>query len=297
MEKIGSIIETTYSQSIVYLMGSNYFNAIPLSPSIGIEINGLDLSQQLSKITIEELRSYWLKYKLLIFRNQNLEPQHQLSFTGRFGEIDRYPFLHGLPDFPDVAPVLKRPEDELNFGGVWHSDTAYLECPAAGATLYALEVPDNGGDTIFVDMAAVYTSLPQRLKAQIVSSKAENISGKAAVSKTRKISNSKLADSEVEEFRQVHPVVRTHPETGEKILYVNQAHTTCLVDQPSSVSEEILNEVFSIIRNSQYRYQMKWERGTLIMWDNRATQHYPLNDYPGCRRLLHRVSLKGDKPF
>ena len=278
-------------------MDSPYFKIRKLSSSIGAEVVGLDLTKPLSKDTVATLRQCWLEHKLLVFRDQALEPHHQLSFTQQFGTIDRYPFLHGLDGYPDVAPVLKRPEDEVNFGGVWHSDTTYMQCPAAGATLYALEVPEKGGDTIFVNMAAVYTALPQDLKRLVTSAVAENISGKAAVSRTRNIAHSNLNSSSIKAFKHCHPVIRTHPETGEKILYVNEAHTTRIVELPAETSDQLLHKFFAIISNSQFRYQLKWETGTLVMWDNRSTQHFPLNDYPGCRRLLHRVSLKGDQPF
>ena len=161
------------------------FEVDPLTPAIGAEIRGLDLSEPIAPDALAELRSVWLERKALIFRDQTLTPAQQLAFTCQFGEVDRYPFLKGVDGYPLVAPVLKLPGETINFGGVWHSDTAYLETPAAGATLYALEIPAIGGDTIFCNMQLAYCALPQEVKETIHELRAINSSAKAAASKTR----------------------------------------------------------------------------------------------------------------
>ncbi len=264
---------------------------------LGAEITGLDLATPLEESTLANLYQTWLQHKVLVFRNQNLSPEQQVMFTGQFGEIDSYPFLQGIPEHPLVAPVLKLPEHKVNFGGVWHSDTAYLETPAKGATLYALEIPSQGGDTIFADMALVYRTLPVSIASRLEGLMAVNRSDRSAVSQTRNPDST--PDLQVEGhkvFRSEHPVIRQHPETGEKLLYVNAAHTEKILGIPPTESESLLRQLTETIERPEFHFRLQWQPGTLILWDNRITQHFPMNDYPGHRRLLHRVSLKGDNP-
>lgn len=277
---------------------STHFHVEPLAPLIGAEVTGLDLSKPLPADTLAELRQVWLERKALMFRDQQLTPDQQLAFTRQFGEIDKYPFLKGIEGYPMVAPVLKLPEEKINFGGVWHADTTYLEAPAAGATLYALETPPLGGDTIFCNMHTAYMTLPQDIKDQIDGLKAINTSGKAAVSKTRTPRLNDSGDTSAPEaFTAIHPVVRTHPETGEKILCVNEAHTVCFEGWTEAASEPLLSLLYQYARKPEFQCRFRWSVGALLIWDNRSTHHYPINDYDGYRRLLHRVSLKGDRPF
>jgi taurine dioxygenase len=276
---------------------NTHFEVEDLSPFIGSKIHGLDLSKPIAADTLSELRRVWLARKVLFFLNQQLTPDQQVAFTRQFGEIDKYPFLKGIEGKPLVAPVLKLPEETINFGGVWHSDTTYLELPAGGASLYALELPPLGGDTIFCNMGTAYETLSQDIKDKIDPLKAVNTSNKAAVSKTRR---HRLADSgdpsAAEVFTHVHPVVRTHPESGERTLYVNEAHTSRFDGRTEKDSEPLLNELYQHARKPEFQCRFRWTLGAVVLWDNRSTHHYPINDYHGYRRLLHRVSLKGSRP-
>jgi taurine dioxygenase len=276
---------------------NTHFEMEDLSPFIGSEIRGLDLSKPIAADTLSELRRVWLERKVLFFLNQQLAPDQQVAFTRQFGEIDKYPFLKGIEGNPLVAPVLKLPEETVNFGGVWHSDTTYLELPAGGASLYALELPPLGGDTIFCNMGTAYEALSQDIKDKIDHLQAVNTSNKAAVSKTR---SHRLADSgdrsAAEVFTHVHPVVRTHPESGERTLYVNEAHTSRFEGWTEKGSESLLNKLYQHARMPEFQCRFRWTLGAVVLWDNRSTHHYPINDYHGYRRLLHRVSLKGSRP-
>jgi taurine dioxygenase len=273
------------------------FESEPLSPFIGSEVSNLDLSKPIAQETLSELRQLWLERKVLFFREQTLTPDQQVAFTRQFGEVDKYPFLKGIEGNPLVAPVLKLPQETINFGGVWHSDTTYLEVPAGGASLYALELPPIGGDTIFCNMGTAYDTLPQDVKDQIEGLKAVNSSAKAAVAKTRV---NRIADggdnSAPEEFTSVHPVVRTHPESGERTLFVNEAHTVRFDGWTEKDSESLLTYLINHARKPEFQCRFRWTLGAVVLWDNRATHHYPINDYHGYRRLLHRVSLKGSVP-
>ncbi|MEO1957456.1 MAG: TauD/TfdA family dioxygenase [Methylophilaceae bacterium] len=270
------------------------FEINPISPYIGSTICGLDLSKPIPAETLTSLRKIWLERKVLVFPEQSLTPQQQADCTRQFGELDKYPFLEGLEGMPYVAEVLKLPHETINFGGVWHSDTSYLKTPAAGASLYALELPPIGGDTIYCNMGTAYETLSDEIKEQISMLHAVNTSGKAAVSKTRKARLAK--NKKVEVITHTHPVVRTHPETGEKTLYVNEAHTLCFEGWSEEASQPLLNELYQHARKPEFQCRIKWQTGMYVLWDNQSTHHYPINDYTGYRRLLHRVSIKGDEP-
>ncbi len=277
---------------------NTHFDTEPLTPFIGSKITGLDLSQPIPPNTLADLRKVWLERKMIYFLDQKLTPDEQLAFTRQFGEVNKYPFLNGIEGNPLVAPVLKLPEETINFGGVWHSDTTYLETPAAGASLYALELPPVGGDTIFCNMQTAYENLSQEIKDQIDGRKAYFTSGKAAVSKTRMPRISDSGDSSAPEvFTAIHPVVRTHPESGEKTLFVHEAHTVRFEDCTEEQSEPLLNQLYLHARKPEFQCRLRWSEGMVVLWDNRSTHHYPINDYNGFRRLLHRVSLKGDRPI
>ena len=276
---------------------NTHFDVEPLTPFIGSKITGLDLSQPIPLNTLTDLRKVWMERKMIYFLDQKLTPDQQLAFTRQFGEVNKYPFLHGIEGNPLVAPVLKLPEETINFGGVWHADTTYLETPALGASLYALELPPVGGDTIFCNMQTAYETLPQELKDQIDGRKAYFTSGKAAVSKTRKHRIEDHGDDSAPDvFTNLHPVVRTHPETGEKTLFAHEAHTLRFEDSTEEESEPLLNQLYLHARKPEFQCRVRWSEGMVVLWDNRSTHHYPINDYHGYRRLLHRVSLKGDRP-
>ncbi len=277
---------------------NTHFEVEHLTPFIGSKITGLDLSQPIPLNTLTDLRKVWLERKMIYFLDQKLTPDQQLAFTRQFGEVNKYPFLHGIEGNPLVAPVLKLPEETINFGGVWHADTTYLETPALGASLYALELPPVGGDTIFCNMQTAYETLDQDIKDQIDGRKAWFTSGKAAVSKTRMPRIADSGDASAPEvFTNLHPVVRTHPETGEKTLFAHEAHTLRFEDCTEEESEPLLNKLYMHARKPEFQCRVRWSEGMVVLWDNRSSHHYPINDYHGYRRLLHRVSLKGDRPF
>ena len=277
---------------------NNRLSITPIAPALGAEISGVDLSKPLGDELITALRAAWLRYQVLFFRDQNLTPSQQLAFARNFADIDVYPFVKGLDDCPEIIPVLKRAHETVNFGGVWHSDTAYLEKPALGAMLYARELPPVGGDTLWANMTLAFERLSSGMQDLLSGLTAVNVSNKAVASQTRA---ERIRDNggavEREVFTAEHPVVRTHPETGRKILYVNRAHTLRFKDMSEAESAPLLNFLYEHLSQPEFCCRFRWSTGALAFWDNRCTQHYPLNDYHGYRRLLHRVSLKGDKPF
>lgn len=269
----------------------------PVSGSIGAEIHGVDLLTDTSDDLISAIRQIWLEYGVVFFRDQNLDADQFQAFARRFGEIIEYPFVKGLPDHPLIIPVLKLPHERNNFGGVWHSDTAYLQAPPMATMLIGREIPPHGGDTLFASGYAAYEALSPGLKATLANLKAANSSAKAEVTKTRedRIASSGTAKAN-ESLIAEHPVIRTHPETGRKSLYVNPAHTTHFVGWSEAESEPLLDYLFAHQVRPEFTCRFSWQVGSIALWDNRCVLHNPVNDYHGYKRLMHRITLKGDVP-
>ncbi|HEX3209237.1 MAG TPA: TauD/TfdA family dioxygenase [Geminicoccaceae bacterium] len=268
----------------------------PLSSALGAEIFGVDLADRLDEETVRALRAALLEHLVIFFRDQELSPHGLLALAERFGEVVEYPLIKGLPECPLVLPVIKEPEERANFGGVWHSDTAYLERPAMASLLYAIETPPAGGDTMFANMYLAYETLSSGMRRLLDRLKAVNVAGKAVALQTRQEMYSKRGTAtDVEAASAIHPVVRTHPETGRKALYVNLAHTLRFEDMTEAESAPLLNWLFAWQIQPELTCRFRWRPGSLAFWDNRASQHYPLNDYHGYRRMMHRVTLAGDR--
>ncbi len=273
------------------------FQIRPLSGSIGAEILGIDLAAELPDETVTAVRAALLEHLVIVFRDQRLDPAGFVAFAGRFGTPVEYPFVRGLDGFPVITPVIKREHETVNFGGIWHSDTAYLETPPLGTMLLAREVPPRGGDTLFANMYAAYDALSPALRAVLDGLRAVNSSARADVSRTRE---DRIRDTPSEQagqvFEAVHPVARTHPETGRQALYVNVAHTARFEGMTEAESAGLLSYLFAHQVRPEFTCRVRWEPGTLAFWDNRAAQHNPVNDYHGYRRVMHRITLAGDRP-
>jgi taurine dioxygenase len=266
------------------------------SGALGAEIDGVDLAAPLDEATVAALRRALLEHIVIFFRDQSLSPHDLLVLARRFGEVVEYPFVRGLPECPLVLPVIKEAHERANFGGVWHSDTAYLEQPAMATMLYALETPAVGGDTMFANMTMAHEALSDGMQRLLCGLRALNVPNKPIAQQTREEMRSKRAGAEVGETGTLHPVVRTHPETGRKALYHNLAHTTRFADMTEAESEPLLGWLFAHQVRPEFTCRFQWRPGSLALWDNRASLHYPLNDYHGQRRVMHRVSLAGDRP-
>jgi len=207
-----------------------------------------------------------------------------------------YPQLKGLPECPLVTPVVKLEHERVNFGGIWHSDTSYLEHPPMASMLHALEIPPYGGDTIFANQYLAYETLSAGLKRALEGVIGINSSLKADASKTREDAL-RAAGVENKTLIGEHPVVRTHPETGRKALYVNVGHTTHFRDWAEEESRGLLDYLFRHQVKPELTCRFVWHPGSLAFWDNRCTQHFPVNDYHGFTRVMHRVTLTGDRPI
>ena len=265
-----------------------------LSDAIGAEISGINLADALSDQTIAEIRAALLDNLVIFFRGQShITSDQQVRFAKRFGGLVDYPMVKGLKDTPEVIPIIKLPEERVNFGGLWHTDTTYLDEPPLGSLLLAREIPPTGGDTEFANMYLAYESLSPALREFLDGLTVVNSSAKAAVSETRK---HRLDKPKPTELIAEHPAIRTHPETGRKALYVSFAHAVRFKELSLEESQPILDFLYVHQIKPEFVYRFKWTVGAMAFWDNRSCQHNPLNDYHGYKRVMHRVTVAGDRP-
>jgi taurine dioxygenase len=278
-------------------MRRNSIEIRPLAGAIGAEIFGVDLSARLDDDTVAAIRRAWLDHLVIFFRDQELPPAEFLAFARHFGEPIEYPFVKGIEGFSEITPVVKLEQERVNFGGLWHSDTTYLEIPPMGTMLVAREVPPHGGDTLFANMYLAYESLSAGMRRLLDGLVAVNSSAKADTTKTREDRMRDGANPTArKEYVAEHPVVRTHPETGRKALYVNGGHTLRFKGMTEEESAPLLRFLFAQQARPEFTCRFRWQVGSLAFWDNRCAQHNPINDYHGFRRVMHRVTLAGDRP-
>ena len=268
----------------------------PIAGALGAEVRGVDLGGSLDPATVAEIRQALLDFLVISFPAQELTPKSLLAFARCLGEPLEYPQLQGLPEAPLVTAVTKLEHERVAFGGVWHTDTSYLETPPLGSLLYAVELPPYGGDTLFANQYMAYERLSEGLREALAGMTAIYTSTKPAVAATRE---DRLRERGVQAkvLTSEHPVVRTHPETGRKALYVNCGHTSQFKGWSEAESQPLLEFLFQHQVQPQFTCRLRWQPGTLAIWDNRCTQHLPINDYDGFRRVMHRVTLAGDQPF
>jgi len=262
--------------------------------ALGAEVGGVDLSQPLPDATIAAIRQALIEHQVIFFRDQSLTPAQQVAFGARFGPLNIHPYVSGMAAQPEVMEIIKEPSDKINFGGGWHSDMSFLETPAIGSILYAVELPDWGGDTLFASQAAAYDSLSSGLKATLeglnaVHSAAREYSSQGHSAQKRGSMKVAEADGYVGEY--VHPMVLVHPETGRKALYVNPAFTLKIEGWKTSESKALLDYLFNHCRSEAFTCRFAWRPGSVAFWDNRSVWHYALNDYPGQRRHMRRVTV------
>lgn len=273
---------------------------IPLSGTLGAEIFGADLQSGLTNAAFDEIHQAFLDHKVIVLRGQTgLQPEAHKAFARRFGTLSIHPYVKGMKDHPELLEIIKEKEDKVNFGGGWHTDMSFEETPALGSILHAIEIPPYGGDTLFADQQAAYDALSPGLKETLSQLKAVHSASReygvhGASAQARKSMDASLA-GDAPEYE--HPVVRTHPVTGRKGLYVNPAFTLRFAGWSKRDSKPLLDYLFNHAREESFTCRVRWQAGDVTMWDNRCTWHYALNDYPGHRRHMRRATVIGDKPF
>jgi taurine dioxygenase len=263
--------------------------------ALGVECHGVDVTAQ----NPEQLRAALRKYGLLVFRDQSLTPASYTDFAAKLGPLDVYPFAEPLEGFPHVVGVVKEAEDLNNFGGAWHSDTSYIANPPAATLLHAIEVPGEGGDTLFADMCGLFDGLSegfQGLLESLVGHNTASLVHDAGGGYNAVTGDSVKLKEQHAATEANHPIVIEHEVGGRRALFFSLIHTACFVGMTRAESLPILKQLQSMAIEAGNVTRLKWQSGTLAIWDNRAVQHYPLNDYPGQRREMHRIILKGDRP-
>lgn len=268
-----------------------------IAGALGAEISGVDLSRDLTESLAGAIRQALLDHQVIFFRDQDLTSDQFLRFAQAMGQPIEYPFVKGIEGYPVIIPVMKLEHERTNFGGIWHSDTTYLQQPPMGSMLLAREVPPFGGDTLFASQYLAYETLSEGMRTVLDSLVAVNSSAKADVSKTRedRIASDGRADAR-KDYVAEHPAVRTHPETGRRALYVNVAHTSHFKGWTPEESAPLLQYLFQHQVKPEFTCRFAWRPGSLAFWDNRCAQHNPVNDYHGFRRVMHRITLAGDTP-
>ena len=275
-----------------------------IAGSLGAEVEGVDLSQDLSDEVMAEVRAALLDNLVICFRNQSITPEQQLAFAHRWGDIHLHPFMEGMDDHPEILAVIKRPTDKKNFGGSWHTDQMFSPSPAMGTMLYAKEVPSAGGDTMFTNQYLAYEALSDGMKriADQLQTVCVGDNFRAANGLSRKeryarqMSEMKVKDPGNVQTTSVHPLVRTHPETGRKALYIG-GHVQHFEGMTEEESDPLIIYFKQHSIRPEFTCRFRWRTGSLIFWDNRCTQHFAINDYPAETRIMHRITIAGDQPF
>jgi len=262
--------------------------------ALGAEIGGVDLSQPLADETIAAIRKALVEHQVIFFRDQSLTPEQQLTFGRRFGPLNIHPYVKGMADHPEVMEIIKEPSDRINFGGGWHSDMSFLESPSIGSILYAVQTPDYGGDTLFASQAAAFDALSPGLQKTLEGLSAVHSAGREYAptgASAQKRGSMQIAEAEGAVGEFVHPMVKVHPETGRKALYVNPAFTMRIEGWSRRESKALLDYLFEHSRFEAFTCRFGWKPGSVAFWDNRSVWHFALNDYPGQRRHMRRVTV------
>jgi len=277
------------------ILGQSIVEIIPQSSTIGAEVRGLDLSVELSDQQCQQVNQTFLDYQIIFFRDQDLSSQQYNDFALRFGPLKDYLFADGVDGFPFITEIVKTETETESFGSFWHSDSAYMELPPKITMLYARQIPAQGGDTLFADMYAAYDELSPGLKVTLESLNAVNSA--SVVPRDEDIYEAvKSKNSDKHDQFAIHPVIRSHDETGKKSLYVNSIHTLGFEGMTREESLPLLSYLYEQVTRPEYSFRLRWAKNTLAMWDNRCTQHFALNDYHGHRRVMHRIIVEGGYP-
>lgn len=268
----------------------------PIAGAIGAEIGGVDL-RDLDDDLIAELRRAWLDHKVLFFRDQELTQEQHIAYGRAFGELEVHPFTRNEQGHPEII-VLESTPEQFTAAENWHSDVTFRECPPLGSILYGRIVPPYGGDTAWANMELVYENLPDDLKDQLEGLYAIHDYGKVFGRRTpaRGVDDDEIARARAEFPPQKHPIVRTHPETGRKSLFINRSFVIGIDGMTADESRPLRRRLYEQVNRLEFTCRFRWRPGSIAQWDNRCTQHYAVPDHGGFHRRMERVTLVGDRP-
>ena len=277
----------------------NTIEVTPLSRSVGAELSGVDIAADISAKQFAEIRRAFTDHGVIFFRDQIITPDQHIEFARRWGKINVNRFFQPVENHPIIAEVRKEPDQRSNIGSAWHTDHSYDQIPAMGSILYARAVPAIGGDTMYSSMYAAYESLSDGMKKMLHGLRAEHSSRhvfgeQAYVDRDLEEINGRLGNTAAATQDAFHPVVIRHPLSGRPALYVNEDFTVKFEGWSKEESQPLLKYLYQHARQNEFTCRFKWREGSMAIWDNRATQHYALNDYHGEFRLMHRITIEGE---
>ena len=286
----------------------------PLAAAMGVKISNVDLSN-LSDDAFEEIREALYRHKMIYFRNQELTHTAHENFTLRFGEFGTDAYTTGLPNHPDIQPLIKESDTRVKmiFGEGWHTDSPFLTRPPAISTLYGVELPPYGGDTIWCNTELAYDSLSATLKSVLSPLKIHMSAAKVLKQIDQLTQENEIITGDSPEDRignleldlerqsmiegSFHPLVRTHPATGRKALYVEQTYSLGIQGLKDEEARPLLDFLLSHITHASFSCRLRWQKNTFVAWDNRSCIHHAFNDYDGFHRELYRTTIMGEKPI
>ena len=269
-----------------------------LSGALGAEISGVDLKDTSLK-NFEIINNLLLEHKVIFFRRQNITPEEQLTLASRFGPIEQHAYVKGLDEYPEIVRIIKKPDEKNQWGENWHSDVSYNVKPTKAVILKSIKIPPVGGDTMFANMELAWETLDENIKEKIKNKKAihSSLGAKFFIEDYKAMES----NGNYDEYSNEHPIVRTHPETRKKILFVNWTYTKKIVGMDKKESDEILNEIFKHQARLDFTCRFQWTENAVAIWDNRSVQHYAIADFfpgrgLGHERIMDRIAVQGDKP-
>ncbi len=269
------------------------FSVEPQSPTIGAFIRGLDLRESQSEAVISGISKALTQWKVLFFRDQFLTEAQHIQFADRFGELEIHPLTPSEQENPEILRIT-HDRDSRGTENFWHSDVTWRPEPSLGSILRAVEVPETGGDTLWADMETAYMELPDTVKERVDSLQAEHNFLRAFGPSIPEEKHDRIREKHPVQY---HPVIRTHPDSGRKSIYVNIAFTDRIMGVEKEESDYLLDALQSTAGRPEYQVRLKWQPGTIAFWDNRSSQHYAVSDYWPQRRVMERVTVCGSKPF
>jgi taurine dioxygenase len=281
-------------------MRNSHIEISPIAGALGAEIGGVDVAQDLDDVVISEIRQALLDHGVIFFRDQQLDIDQHKAFTRHFGEIFIHPNYNGVSADPEIVDVRREPGEKKIVGEDWHTDTTMVAEPPMGAILYAIEVPPFGGDTLFANQYLAYESLSHGLKQTLKGLKAVHtdrmVAGPRAGMNAHR-STKVREDADWRETTTIHPVVRTHPETGRKLLFVNRSYTIGFEGWTEAESKPLLEYLLEYGHRPEFTCRFRWSNGSIAFWDNRCTKHLAVHDAGSFRRIMRRTQVCGDPVF
>ena len=270
------------------------------SGALGAEIEGIDL-KTINSDNFKTINDLLLEHKVIFFREQNMSPEEQINLAKLFGPVEEHAYVKGLEGYPEITRLIKDAEEKNQWGEGWHSDVSYNETPTKAVVLKSIKIPPVGGDTVFSNMELAWETLDKELKKIVENRRAEHFSLGAGFF----IDSYKHFESngnDVKEYSNHHPIVRTHPETGKKILFVNWTYTKKIEGLEEHESNEVLSKIFEHQSRLDLTCRYSWTEDNIAIWDNRCVIHYAIADFfpgrgLGYERVMDRIAVLGDRPY